>query len=164
MGTPTHSPPKKGEANITNRISDVLAFFLAVLISMSGIILVFYVRGDWLLLTLVLIFLVGIAWAGKTALPPYLEQIRMILNIGAVREGERIIYQGVPWKVSSIGFFTYFQNPLLHGGKLRIPIRHIMDLISRPADPKEKWFPMEADDWINPLTQITLHNAPQNKA
>lgn len=139
---------KKDDANITSCISDVLAVLLAVLVSLFGIILVFYVRGDWLLLTLVLIFLVGLAWAGKTALPPYLEQIRMILNIGAVREGERIIYQGVPWKVSSIGFFTHFHNPHLHGGHLRIPIRHIMDMVSRPPDPKEKWFPTEADDWV----------------
>lgn len=143
--SPAH---KKGENNFTSRISDVLAMGIAILATLTGIILVFYTRGDWLLLTLVVIFLIGVAWAGKTAIPPYLEQIRMILNLGSVREGERVIYQGLPWKVSKLGFFTTFTNSRLHGGQLRVPIKDVMDMISRPIAPKEVWFPTETDDWV----------------
>lgn len=142
------SPAHKRDHNFTSRISDVLAMALAVLVSIVAIILVFYSRGDWLLLTLVVIFLIGVAWAGKTAIPPYLEQIRMILNLGSVREGERVIYEGLPWKVSALGFFTTFTNPNLQGGMMRIPIRDVMEMISRPVAPKEVWFPTEADDWV----------------
>ncbi|MEP5506113.1 MAG: hypothetical protein ABJZ54_08675 [Luteolibacter sp.] len=130
------------------RISDVLSMAIAVLVSIFGIIFVFYVRGDWLLLTLVIIFLLGVIWAGKTAIPPYLEQIRMILNLGSVREGERVTYEGIPWKVEKLGFFTTFINPNLQGARLRIPIKNVMDMVSRPLAPKEVWFPSEADDWI----------------
>lgn len=144
--SPVH---KKNEQNFTSRISDVLALAVAVLVSLLGVILVFYTRGDWLLLTLVIIFLIGIAWAGKTAIPPYLEQIRMILNLGSVREGERVIHAGLPWKVSKLGFFTIFTNPRLEGGMLRVPIRDVMGMISRPVAPKEVWFPTEEDDWVN---------------
>lgn len=138
----------KDSNNFTSRLSDVLAMAIAVLVSIAAVVIVFYVRGDWLLLTLVVIFLIGVAWAGKTAIPPYLEQIRMILNLGSVREGERVIYQGLPWKVSALGFFTTFTNPNLQGGMMRIPIRDVMGMISRPVTPKEVWFPTEADDWL----------------
>jgi predicted nucleic acid-binding Zn-ribbon protein len=139
---------KSDRHNFTSRISDVLAMMSSVLVALGGVIIVFYTRGDWLLLTLVVIFLVGVAWAGKTAIPPYLEQIRMILNLGSVREGERVIYEGLPWKVSALGFFTTFTNPRLEGGLMRIPIRDVMGMISRPIAKKEVWFPTEADDWI----------------
>ncbi len=143
--SPVH---KKDKNNFTGRISDVLAVAIAVFIAVGGIIIVFYLRSDWLLLTLVLIFLIGLAWAGKKAIPPYLEQIRMILNLGSVREGERVIYEGLPWKVSKLGFFSTFTNPNLMGGQLRIPIRDVMEMISRPMEQKEVWFPSEVDDWV----------------
>ncbi|MEY3895467.1 MAG: hypothetical protein RLZZ214_986, partial [Verrucomicrobiota bacterium] len=84
----------------------------------------------------------------KAALPPYIEQIRMILNLGSVREDERIIHLGLPWRVASIGFFTTVTNPSLQGGVLRIPIRDLMGMTSREPDPKEPWFPTEKDDWV----------------
>ena len=143
--SPVH---KKDKNNFTSRISDVLAMMTAILMALLGIILVFYIRGDWLLLTLVVIFLIGVAWAGKTAVPPYLNQIKMILNLGSVREGERVIYEGLPWKVSKLGFYTTFTNSRLDGGQIRVPIRNVMDMISRPIAPKEVWFPTETDDWV----------------
>lgn len=143
------SPAHKGGGNtFASRLSDILAMALAVVIALTGIILVFYTRGDWFLLTLVVIFLIGVAWAGKTAIPPYLEQIRMILNLGSVREGERVIYKGLPWKVSKLGFYTTFTNPRLQGGQIRVPIREVMGMVSRPISKKEVWFPCEEDDWV----------------
>jgi len=142
------SPVHRGEkGNLTSRVSDILAMAVAVLVAVIGILLVFYTRGDWLLLTLSLVLLIGAAWAGKTALPPYIEQLRMLLNLGSVREGERVVHRGLPWKVAPIGFFTRFTNPSLQGGVLRIPIRDLMTMTSREPDPKEPWFPTEHDDW-----------------
>lgn len=143
--SPVH---KREKNNFTGRLSDVLAMAIAVFVALAAIMIAFYSRGDWLLLTLVVIFLIGVAWAGKTAIPPYLEQIRMILNLGSVREGERVIYQGLPWKVSALGFFTTFTNPNLQGALMRIPIRDVMGMISRPVASKEVWFPTETDDWV----------------
>ena len=143
--SPVH---RRETGSLMSRGSDILAIAIAVLIGISGVLLVFYARGDWFLLTLVAILLIGAAWAGKTALPPYLEQVRMILNLGSVREGERIVHLGLPWRVQSIGFFTQFTNPLLQGGTLRIPIRDLMGMTSRVHDPKEPWFPTEQDNWV----------------
>ncbi len=143
--SPVH---RGGKGTLTSRISDILAMVLAIVVATIGIVLVFYVRGDWLLLTLVVILLIGGAWAGKAALPPYLDQIRMLLNLGSVREHERVVHLGLPWRVASIGFFTTFTNPNLQGGVLRIPIRDLMGMTSRDPDPKEPWFPTEEDDWV----------------
>ncbi len=142
------SPVHKKDKNNFTRISDVVAMTVSILVAISGIIIVFYVRGDWLLLTLVVLFLLGVVWTGKTAIPPYLDQIRMILNLGSVREGERVIYEGLPWKVSRLGFYTTFTNPSLQGGRLRIPIRDVMSMISRPVEGKDVWFPSEVEDWL----------------
>jgi predicted nucleic acid-binding Zn-ribbon protein len=139
---------KKGRGNFSGRLADVLAMAASVLVALFALIAVFYLRNDWLLLTLVVIFLIGVAWAGKTTIPPYLEQIRMILNLGSVREGERVVYNGLPWNVTSLGFYTLFTNPNLQGGLLRIPIRDVMAMVSRPVAPREVWFPTVADDWV----------------
>ncbi len=143
--SPVHG--KKG-SSLIGRASDLIAFSVAILISITCVLVVFYARGDWLLLTVTAILLVGIVWAGKTALPPYVEQIRMLLNLGAVREGERIIYRGLPWRVESLGFYTIFENPALHGGRMRVPLREVMNMISRKARNDEPWFPCQQGDWM----------------
>lgn len=138
---------RSGKGNLGSRISDVVAVIFASLAAILAVLVVFYARGDWLLLTLFALLLFGILWAGKTSLPPYLDQIRLILNLGAVRENERILLHGLPWRVDCIGFFTTLKNPSLQGGCLRIPIKDIMDMTSRQADPAEPWFPTQEGDW-----------------
>lgn len=139
---------RREKSTLTGRIADLLAVATSVLVAVVSVILIFYLRGDWLLLTVVAILLFATIWAGKTALPPYLEQIRMLLNMGTVREDERVIYHDLPWKVKSLGFFTIFSNPDLDGGELRIPLRDVMGMVSRVSDPKEPWFPTRKDDWV----------------
>jgi small-conductance mechanosensitive channel len=137
-----------GKSGLMGRVSDIAAVVLAVLVAIIAVLLVFYLRGDWLLLTLAAVLLFGAAWAGKTALPPYIEQIRLLLNIGPVREGERLIYRDLPWNVSKLGFQTILSNPELEGGELRIPLRDLMSMISRQSDPHEPWFPTRKHDWV----------------
>jgi hypothetical protein len=99
------------------------------------------------LLSLAIIFLLGLAWAVKNTLPRFVHQSRLILNIGAVREGERLVYQGVPWLVKKINFFSVLENPDL-GQTLRVPIETLMDLTSRPFQRHEPWFPCRKNDWV----------------
>ena len=70
------------------------------------------------------------------------------MNLGTVREGERLVYQGIPWKVQALNFSTQLVNPLLKGGMLRLPLKDLMDLTSRPCDPEEPWFPCREKDWV----------------
>ncbi|MCD4722452.1 MAG: hypothetical protein K8S13_21730 [Desulfobacula sp.] len=111
------------------------------------LIFVFYVVEDWVLLSLTIIFVMGIGWAAKNTLPQYWHQSRLMLNIGSVREGERMIYYGVPWLVKNINVFSELENPSL-GVKLRLPIEDLLGKISRPFHKKEPWFPCKRNDWV----------------
>jgi hypothetical protein len=91
--SPVHR--KKGNG-LAARGTDLLAGALAGILALTAAVVVFYLRGDWLLLALSIIFVIGVLWASKRAIPPYLEQIKMILNIGSVRQGERLVYEGIP--------------------------------------------------------------------
>jgi small-conductance mechanosensitive channel len=71
----------------------------------------------------------------------------LMLNIGAVREGERMIYQGIPWMVKSIHIFCVLENPEMEVS-LRLPIEALLDQTSRPFHKKEPWFPCRRNDWV----------------
>jgi hypothetical protein len=72
----------------------------------------------------------------------------MLLNLGAVRENERIVYNGVPWRVKNLNVYTILENPVLKSGQIRLPLRNLMDMASRPFHREEPWFPCREDDWV----------------
>lgn len=109
---------------------------------------VLYVRGDWVLLGIMLILLIGAGWALQKSLPGYLTETRLMLNLGAVREGERLIFEGLPWRVEALNFYATLVNPLLQGGILRIPVRRLVDHYSRTFDSGEPWFPTRVGDYV----------------
>ncbi|MCB1278186.1 hypothetical protein [Prosthecobacter sp.] len=117
------------------------------LLAAFSALLVFYLAGDWVLLGLATLFLIGIAWTGKQTLPVVYEQLKILLNLGSVREGERVIYNGLPWEVRTIGVFSELHNPALDSGQIRLPLRDLTALISRPSE-DELWFPCAVDDWV----------------
>lgn len=129
------------------RVMDLMYRVVSVLAGLFAVILVFYLFEDWVLLSLAIVFLLGLAWAVKNTLPRFVNQSRLILNIGAVREGERVVYEGVPWLVKKINFFSVLENPDL-GQTLRVPIEALMDLTSRPFQRHEPWFPCRKNDWV----------------
>lgn len=139
---------QKYHDTLTARLVDVCANFFITLISVFAMVLTLYIRNDWLLLTAVSILFIGLAWASRTALPPYFEQIRLILNLGTVREGERIIYNGLPWRVDSLNFFCVLHNPDLNGATLRLPAKTLLSSYSRPSMSDEPWFPTRINDWV----------------
>ena len=145
QNTPTFSTKSHSNAN---RLL-VLGFILA---SSIGSTIVFvatlYFTGDWLLLTVALLLLVGLAWGSREALPKFWSQIALLLNMGPVREGERLIYNGVAWKVDKIHLYCRLVNPLLAGGKLRLPIADITSLRSRRFSSDEGYFPTREGDWV----------------
>ena len=118
-----------------------------LLFSLMAVIMVFYLFEDWVLLSLAIILLMGMAWTAKHTLPRFVNQSRLMLNIGAVREGERMMYQGVPWLVRQINVYSTLENPDL-GETIRVPIEALMDQTSRPFHRSESWFPCRRNDWV----------------
>lgn len=116
--------------------------------AVTTFLLVLYSIGDWVLLTIASLFLLGLAWASKTHLPRFWRQAMLLMNLGSVREGERLVFGGVPYRVDSVGFYTYLSNPDLDAGRLRIPIETLHGMHSRPYDEDEPWFPSRSGDWV----------------
>lgn len=120
---------------------------LSVILAVIGLFFVLYLAEDWFLLSLAIIFFLGFAWTIRQGVPRLWQQGRLMLNIGSVREKERIILHGVPWKVASINVFCRLVNPAL-GVDLRVPIEDLIGLVSRPYNPEEPWFPCKKGDWV----------------
>ena len=93
---------------------------------------VFYVVEDWVLFSLGILLLLGIGLTLRTALPRYWQQIQLFLNVGSVREGERIDLDGLPWRVRQINLFSMLDNPTAELSQ-RVRIDDLVELKSRPV-------------------------------
>ncbi len=111
-----------------------------------AIFIVFYERHDVLLLGLLILLIVGFVLNAKQLLPRYVKEARLLLNLGAMREGERVIFNNLPYRVESINMYTVFRNPEL-AGILRIPLAELTKISSRPVT-QDSWFPTSKGDVV----------------
>ena len=130
------------------RLGNLLFYSVTLLFVLLSGMAVFYLRSDWVMLGLFIILLIGAAWALQKSLPRYLLEARLMLNLGPVREGERIVYHDLPWQVKSLGFYCTLVNPLLSGGSWQLPLRELVGYVSRVYDAGEPWFPTQAGDYV----------------
>lgn len=119
---------------------------LTVLLIGLGVLTVFYLRSDMLLLALAIVILIMSAATLRQALPRYVGEIRLLLNWGTVREGERLVYEGVPMRVVSIGAFAILANPELTGYH-RVSLDKLEGMQSRPVT-DEPWFPCRPGEFL----------------
>lgn len=138
---------KNGRPRLYARFLTIFAHFASVLLAMTALLAVFYIVADWFMISLVVLLFIGFLWAVRQTLPAQWQQSLLILNMGPVREGERLVLDGVPWRVDSLGVFCRISNPALDQVR-RIPIEQMLKLISRPYDLEEPWFPCKKGDYI----------------
>ncbi|MBM9536400.1 hypothetical protein [Desulfobulbus alkaliphilus] len=119
-----------------------------LLMTLFALLLVLYVSGDWLLLGLAMVILVLVVLGSRTYLPRFMTETRMLLDMGPVREGERVLFNGIPWQVKTLNLYSILCNPELQGGVLRLPLIELSGMISRPDDPEEPWFPTRKGDFV----------------
>jgi small-conductance mechanosensitive channel len=119
---------------------------VTIIIIVLAILMVLYVRGDVLFLTLALIAIAGAALSLRQTLPRYTAELRLLLGVGPVREEERIVFNDVPYLVESLSIYSVLRNPLLEG-VVRLPLHTMNSLVSRPAH-QESWFPCKASDYV----------------
>ncbi len=122
------------------------AVVLVLCVSLSLVAL--YLLNDWLLLSISIIVLVAIGWTSRQLIPIFFREFQLSLNLGTVRENERLLWQGVPWLVKSLGISARLVNDRLEGGTIVLPLRKLIDEQSRPAVKDEPWFPTELEDWV----------------
>ncbi|MEP3892235.1 MAG: hypothetical protein ABJN69_17380 [Hellea sp.] len=128
---------------------------IGMIISMIGVIgaliiaiTVFNIRHDWLMLAMSLLLALAISWSFVRALPTLIEETRVLLNLGSVREGERTIVNGIPYRIDRLSMYSKLVNPALNGGSLIFPVREMINMHSRPVVEGEAWFPTDIGDWI----------------
>ncbi len=133
---------------ILGNLIDVLLYILSFLAATTATAVVLYVYGNWLVLGVLVIILLGVVWAARNTLPDFVEQIKILLGFGPVRQGEKVMIDGIPYRVEMMGVYSYLNNPLLTGGTLRLPLKDLVGMRSRPYDENEPWFPCKEGDYV----------------
>jgi len=119
---------------------------LTIVLVTLAVLSVFYLRGDLLLLSLAMVALVMLALGVWRFLPGYIKEARLLLNAGTARQGERVIYNGLPYRIESLNLHSELRNPELEG-RLRLPLAALAELTSRPAQ-DEPWYPCRPGDYL----------------
>ncbi len=129
------------------RLLQLMHQMISLIFIIIGPMVVFYFAEDWMLFSLGILVLLAAAWTLRSTIPRYWQQIQLFLNIGSVREGERIEIDGLPWLVTQISFYTLLENPSA-GINQRVPIESLVGKTSRPFSHNEPWFPCRMQDWV----------------
>ncbi len=122
----------------------VLVLMLCVVSSLVAL----YFLNDWLLLSVIILFMLAIFWASRQFIPRLFQEVRLALNLGTVKEKERLIWNGVPWEVTNLGLQATLVNPHLEGGQLQLPLGALIGKLSRPIVADEPWFPSQTGNWV----------------
>jgi len=130
------------------RVAQLSFLMISGVLALLAGMAVLYLRDDWILLGLLIIVLMGIALTLQRTLPSYIREAKVLLNIGPAREGERVIYNGLPWKLQSLNMYSTLVNPALRGGRLLLPLSQLTTMISRAYDEDEPWFPTRENDYV----------------
>lgn len=121
-------------------------YLLTGLIVIIAVLFTLWIREDLLLLALTFVALASMALGLRQYLPNYLTEARLLLNLGTVREGERVVYNGLPWQVMSLNIQSVLWNPAIDG-VIRLPLDTLAELSSRPIK-NNLWFPTKKGDYV----------------
>ncbi|QOJ19415.1 MAG: hypothetical protein HRU77_01120 [Gammaproteobacteria bacterium] len=130
------------------RIITLCYHFLMAALSITAVFYVLSARSDQVLIGISVLLLISIVWILKSSIPSYINELRILLNTGSVREGECIIYNGIPMKVESLNYYTKLTNPVLPGLELRLTLAELANYVSRPYAVNEPWFPCQVGDYV----------------
>ena len=123
---------------------NIFILIICLLVGMACL----YFFNDWLLISLIVMVLILVAWTSRQYIPTFLQEIKLIVNLGTVREGERMVWNGVPWLIKDIGLNATLSNENLEGGEIRLPVKDLIGKHSRPVVEGESWFPTKTKDWV----------------
>ncbi|WP_198932430.1 coiled-coil domain-containing protein [Wohlfahrtiimonas populi] len=140
---------EKNKISIRWRIFMLLYQIITTLVVVIITLAILYSSGDMVLFGIAILIILAFLVTSRNSIPKYFIKTRIFLNMGQAREGERVIYNDLPWKVSRINLYnTYLVNPLLENGTVRLTIDHLNTMISRPVKMDETWFPTVVNDVV----------------
>lgn len=129
------------------RIINLAKGVLGAIAGIAVYLMVLYASGQWVLLVLSLFVIAGTALTLRSFIPQYFVEIRSLLNLGTIRQDERIIFDGLVWTINLIDIHTHLHNPALDA-HLRVPISKLVDSSSRPYHKDDPWFPTKLKDIV----------------
>ena len=130
------------------RIITLIYYTLMVLLSFAAVFYVLSIRNDQVLIGVAFLILIVMVLALKSSIPRYINELKILLNAGSVREGERITYNGIPMKMETLNFFSKLTNPNIPNLTLRLPLSELSKYISRKYTQDEPWFPCQQGDYV----------------
>jgi hypothetical protein len=133
---------------IINRPLMALYGVVSFIVSIIAGIFCLFLLNDWFLFSITIIALGLIIWGFKHLVVDLFSAVKIIFDLGTVREGQRILLEGCPWLVKRIGLQTVLYNEALQGGEIRMGINRIKDLASRVVVKDEPWFPTRHGDHV----------------
>jgi len=88
-----------------------------------------------------------IAWISSLPRESYYK-LQLLLNLGQVRQGERVTWKGLPYEVRSLGCYPLLENPSLTNSTVRITVEELAGLRMRHVTDHEEWFVAESGHWV----------------
>ncbi len=147
------------------RVVTVLYHLLMGAVAITAFFYVLEVRDDAVLTGISILFLITVIWVLKNSISTFIDELRLLLNTGSAREGECIIYNGIPMQIESLHYYTKLSNPFLPDLKLRLTLSELTKYVSRPVLKDEPWFPCRKGDYVmlygdiyGMVKHITLEN------
>ncbi|MBF0207255.1 MAG: hypothetical protein HQK53_10240 [Oligoflexia bacterium] len=140
---------RKEELKWLKRPFALLYNLLVAVLSFCTLLFCLYVLNDWVLLTFFMLVLLSILWSLKQLMPKFIVEGKLLLNLGSVREDERVVWNGISWRVDTLGPHTTLVNPALEGGAVRVRAQDLLHLYSRRIVAGEEWFPCKRGDWVD---------------
>lgn len=118
-----------------------------ILLTLTIFLVILHTSGNLMLFGIVVFALLMLVVGFRAKFPLYLQKLRIFLNLGQAREGERIIYGDIPWEIKKISLnYVYLTNPLLDNGTVRVTIDLLDKFYSRETITDELWFPSRKND------------------
>ncbi len=130
------------------RVIALIYHIMIVLLAIAAVFYVLSVRNDRVLIALGIILLVSVIWVLKSSIPRFIDELKLLLNTGSVREGECITYNGIRMRVDELNFDTKLTNPFIPELEIRLPLAELSNYVSRPYTEDEPWFPCKAGDYV----------------
>ncbi|MDP0491494.1 MAG: mechanosensitive ion channel [Verrucomicrobiota bacterium JB023] len=140
---------RKAGSTLAFRLAELLFTIFRFGVAIGVAFLVFMLFDDWLLVTLTILIILGILWGAKETIFRSYEKVQLLLNLGPVRQGERVTYEGLPYEVRSLSFYPLLENPALSNSARRITIDELATLRMRHEEDEEPWFVTEKGDWVS---------------
>lgn len=131
------------------RIILLMYELISFVIAFSALLVILHSSGDMVLFGFAILIILAMMISLRNSIPAYFSRLRTFLNMGLAREGERVIYQGIPWEIEHINLYSVFLlNPLLENGRIRLTIDCLENMVSRDMAHDEEYYPTVAGDTV----------------